>query len=292
MSQQGSGTTILDQDTYEQINYRPFSVNRLNNNVGEKPIVGIPMVRDSNFRTMDMRQKLTRDSKFFFGQGHQNRARLGQSLPSLPSRGRDMRTSQVAGAKDHACKCEHPQDGGNFFKDVGKTVKKVGKFVSKEVKKAKKSGIVGDLLEGAATGAAFLGQPELAAPLAGAAAFTKKSGFGDKRRCAQCGGSFFGDVKKFGEKVVKGVKSAAKSGIVGKTLEGAAKAADFVGLDAFGKPLKQASKFAKKIGFGQGRLAQARAEMHRNFPGPRGNDRQSFVSTHPLNFNKARLDTL
>ncbi|GAG07620.1 unnamed protein product, partial [marine sediment metagenome] len=50
--QKGKGglTTILEPETAKEIMYRPFPVNRLNNNVGERPVRGIPYVRDSNFR--------------------------------------------------------------------------------------------------------------------------------------------------------------------------------------------------------------------------------------------------
>jgi len=210
--QKGKGgglTTILNQETAKQIMYRPFPVNRLNNNVGERPVRGIPYVRDSNYRNMDVNQVLSRDSKFFFRQpGNADTPRLGESLPSLQD-GR-TREEMKGGAHSSFTGVEGPQITGSGIKEIGekivKGVKKVGKFVKD--KKIISRGL--DFTSG------FLPTP-------------------------------------------------------------------------LAIPVKGASLVASMKGYGEGQYDRAQEELKGTSAMPRGNDKQSFVATHPLNFNRARL---
>ncbi len=158
------------------------------------------------------------------------------------------------------------QDGEGIFEDIAKGVKKGAKAVGKVVEK----------------GARIVGKE------------IKK------------------DVKKGVKAVKQGVKAVGKEakafvkdplgetkrlGLVSKALTGAAGIAGLLGQVEIAGPLIGASRLAAIGGFGQkgrgpGRLALARSELLGNFPGPRGNERQSFVPTHPLNFNRARLTNL
>jgi len=162
MEQKGKGglTTILDIDTYKQITDRAMAVDRMDVSVGERPIRGIPYLRNKDMVPIDVNTMLSRDR--ILSKGRQDTARLGQSLPSLPDRRTVMRNAGV------------PQIGGSFKK----TIKKVGKAIGKVVKKARDTKIVSKLADIGAKGALFLGQPEIAAPLEAVSIGAKKIGFG------------------------------------------------------------------------------------------------------------------
>jgi len=232
MSQEGTGlTTILEQDHYEQIDYRPFPVNRLNRNVGERQIVGISQIFNKNMVNVDSRQRFTRDDKRFFGKGNQDTARLGQST-GLPDR-RDV--GQVGG---RSIANQLIRKTGRAVKAVGKTAKHVGKQLGHDVVKA---------------------------------------------------------GKVIGKEAVKVGKFVKDKKIISKGLKVAGIIAPFVpipGAAGFAPGLLAGSKVADTVGFGAGRVAEARAEVMRDGRGVRGNERQSFVPSHPMNFNKARLDKL
>ena len=189
MEQQGEGglTTILNTDTYEQITDRPMAVNRMNVNVGERPIAGIPYLRNKNMTPMDVNTMLSRDR--ILSKGRQDTARLGQSLPSLPDRRTAMRNAgvpQIGGRvgqftgllAPHSSQIGIGQEGGNIFKKIGKTVKKGAKAVGKAVKKARDTKIISKLADAGAKGALFLGHPEIATALEGVSVGAKSLGFG------------------------------------------------------------------------------------------------------------------
>lgn len=166
--QDGKGglTTILDIDTYKQSTDRPMAVDRMDVSVGERPIRGIPYLRNKDMVPMDVKTMLSRDR--IISKGRQDTARLGQSLPSLPDRREAMRNAGV------------PQIGGNFKK----TVKKIGETVGKAVKTAKETKIISKLADIGAKGALFLGQPEIAAPLQAVSVGAKTLGFGLESKTA------------------------------------------------------------------------------------------------------------
>lgn len=192
----GGLSSILNTTTYKHINYRPFPVDRLNINVGERPIIGIPYLRNTNMKPVDSRIS--------------NTARLGQTT-SLPDRRLNQKgQGETMEGGEHTP--EH-MEGGNIIKDVVKGVKKAAKFVKKK-KLISKAANLG------ATVATALGQPEIAAPLA------------------------------------------------------------------------SVGQVASTIGLGQ-EGGQEEEEEEQTLPrGVRGNEKMSFVATHPLNYRRARLATL
>lgn len=260
--QRGEGglTTILNQETAKQIIYRPFPVNRLNNNVGERSVRGIPYVRDSNFRNMDVNQTLSRDSKFFFRQGNEDTPRLGESLPSLPDgRTRDMMKRGGAQSSLTGVQTGPPiadstgsgnQHGENIFKDVAKGVKKAAKSVKRVIKKDAKK-------------------------VKKAAKFVKRV---VKR-----------DAKKVGIAVKKGAKFVKKHKLISKGADIVGKVAGFLGQPEITAAAESVSQGARMVGLGQGQLQRAQEELKGVSAMPRGIDAQSFIPTHPMNFNRARL---
>lgn len=136
-----SGLTIIkNPDTQKAINYRPAPFNRLNINVGERPIVGIPYLRSRNFKPIDSRIS--------------NTARLGQTS-SLP----DRRMGQ--------------QQGEGLLGDIAKGMKKIGKTIKKKKIISKASKILGDVTSAVAPIALASGHPEIAT-LAGTTAGISK----------------------------------------------------------------------------------------------------------------------
>jgi len=275
--------------------FRPPPVNRVDVNVGERPVVGIPYVRDSNFRTMDQDTKFSRDSSFFYGNGKEDTARLGQSLPSLPDR---RRTTQEGGSlvaeekrkipkkykdqlpkkyrdiiekygfgEQHECECETPvvqegsgdctcqQCGGNAFTRLGKFVKGIAKKtkgVAKVVKGVAK--VVKPIADvGAKVASVF--KPELAKPL---------------------------------EAISKGAeateKVASKVQKKSRNLQRTARTVQRQG--------RRMDSEAEQNGSGMGRVAELMATKGGTVPGPIGVDRQSFIPSHPMNFNKAKLSSI
>ena len=258
-NQQGNGglSTILNQETAKQIMYRPFPVNRLNNNVGERPVRGIPYVRDSNFRNMDVNQVLSRDNSFFFGKGAQDTPRLGESLPSLPDgRTRDM---MKGGAQSSLTGV---QTGPPIAESTGGSLKE-DKIVSKVAKQV-----------------AHLTGDERAKAIHH---FAKMYGYG------QDGGSFKSFMKKVGKAIKKGAKFVKDKKLISRGADIGAKIAGVLGQEELVAPLEGISKGAKMLGFGEGQYARAQEELKGTSPMPRGIDKQSFVPTHPMNFNRARL---
>ena len=125
----GGLSIIKNPQTQQAINYRPFPVDRLNINVGERPIAGIPYLRTRNFKPVDSRIS--------------NTPRLGQTS-SLP----DLRMEQM--------------DGEGFFGDVWKGIKKGAKYIKKKKILSKTAKVVGKVATAAAPIAAALGHPEIA----------------------------------------------------------------------------------------------------------------------------------
>jgi hypothetical protein len=221
--QKGKGglTSIKNVEREEMITYRPFPVNRLNNNVG-------PYVRDSNFRNMDINQTLSRDSKFFFRQNPADTPRLGQSLPSLPDR---RQPSMRGGAQSSLTGVQTSPQLDSAGSGLKQTVKKVGKAIGKTAKKVGKTAV---------------------------------------------------KVGKF----IKDKKLISKGADIG------AKIAGVLGQEELVAPLEGVSQTAKMFGFGAGQYARAQQELHGTSAMPAGIDKQSFVPTHPLNFNRARINKI
>lgn len=267
--QAGSGglSTILNQETYKQIMFRPMAVNRLDVNVGERPIRGISQMRNANYVPVDSNIRFTRDDKRFFGKPRSNTARLGQSLNSLPDRRNDEQVGGnfLKGAAKNMCmkaaekKCDelvgNGMDGEGFLDDAWKGVKKGAKAVGKTVVK----------------GAKAVGKEAVKV------------------------GKFIKDEKL----ISKGAKAAGVlAGVLGQPemaipFAAVGQAADQFGLGIVSDAWRRAPpRRIKQIGKGPGQLQTARMELPGMSAGPRGNDRQSFVPTHPMNFNKARLNSL
>jgi hypothetical protein len=130
-----SGLTIIkNPTTQKEISYRPTPFDRLNINIGERPIVGIPYLRTRNFKPVDSRIS--------------NTSRLGQTTT--------LNDKRMTG-----------QNGEGFFGDVLKGVKKIGKKIKKKKILSKTAGLVGDIAGKAVAPVALaLGHPEIAATAA------------------------------------------------------------------------------------------------------------------------------
>ena len=149
----GGLTNIKDIRTYKRINYRPTPFNRQNVNVGERGIVGIPYLRNSNFKPVDARVS--------------NTARLGQTS-TLPDRRKTQGKKPEMDGEGHTP--EH-MEGEGFFGDVWKGVKKGAKYIKKKKILSKTAGLVGDVAGKVIAPAALaLGHPEIAATAATAGA--------------------------------------------------------------------------------------------------------------------------
>ena len=252
---QTGGRTMIHTEDWKGITYRPFPVDRMNVNVGERSIVGIPYLRDGNMTPV--MQNTTRSNNFFFaGSRHAVLPRLGST-----------RSLQMSGAG---------QDGGNIFKDAWKEVKKVGrqtgvtsivKDVAKETKK-----IVDDPV--------------------GELKSVAKEGVKDLKKTVKSTGRALGEFAKdpIGETVKEGQRFAKDP--VGelkrtKLISRGLQVASYLGQPEAGA----LSTVARLGGFGQSGGHGMRVRVMNPAPsaGPAGYDSQSFVPTHPLNFNRARL---
>lgn len=273
----GGLTKILNTKTFEPITYRPLPIGRYGIKVGERPIYGIPYLRNADMKPVDSRIS--------------NTPRLGQTS-GLPDR--RPTTQSGEGHCGQMCKCETPmrggadadkceQCGGNIFKDIKEGVDKVGKKIGKAVKKsAKKVKGVAKVVKGvsrvveevASTGAAIataLGQPEIAGPLAGVAVAAKGVEEG---------------AKKFQQMARKAQQKSRKMEQEGGVHNPCKK----------NPGSKDCLSYMKGVRKGKVYLTGGEDEPAVNrfgiTPGPRGNDKMSFVATHPMNYRKARLASL
>tara|TARA_R100000951_G_C2651918_1_gene184650 strand:+ start:1525 stop:2742 length:1218 start_codon:yes stop_codon:yes gene_type:complete len=216
----GGFTKILDTKTFEAITYRPLPIGKVRINIGERPIAGIPYLRNSNMRPVDSRIS--------------NTPRLGQSS-GLPDRRKNTSTGgkhtpeHMEGGKHTP---EHMEGGDDDrIKKAVKNWKSIWSDMSSAEKKnatkyndafRKLDQIGGSLssedkkMVGGARAVRFLS--ELEQP--------------------QDGGSLFGSLKK-------GFKKLGKK--TGKALKKTGKAFGKAG-KAIGKAGKAVGKVAKKVG--------------------------------------------
>lgn len=291
----GGLTKILNTKTYEPINYRPFPIGRYGVKVGERPIYGIPYLRNADMKPVDSRISNTprlgqtsglpdRRPTTQSGEGH-----CGQMCKcEVPMRGGPNSSvgGGIAGADDDKCQ----QCGGNIFKDIKKGVAKVGKAVGKAVKgSAKKIKGVAKVVKGvsrvvegvASTGAtiaAALGQPEIAAPLAAVAGVAKGVEEGAKQvqkkaRTAQ----------QKSRKIQQESRKMEQEGGVHNPCKKFPGSKDCL---SYMKGVRQGRIYLRG---GEDEPAVNRFGIT---PGPRGNEKSSFVATHPMNYRKARLASL
>jgi len=144
----GGLTNIKDIRTYKRINYRPTPFNRQNVNVGERSIVGIPYLRNSNFKPVDARIS--------------NTARLGQTS-TLKDRRKTQGKKPEMDGEGHTPEHMEEMEGEGFFGDAWKGVKKGAKYIKKKRILSKTAGLVGKVASAAAPIATALGHPEIAA---------------------------------------------------------------------------------------------------------------------------------
>ena len=320
-TQEGGATSILEQQFKRNIMYRPHPVDRLNINVGERPVYGIPYLRAGHV-PFASRSVLSRD--MVLNRGIQNsNARLGQSLPFLKARMYDMKGGTLLGIQAPVQEAsglagvEIPvqeasgQEGGedepnpdhvdevvsiltgsgqyggspSFFTKLGKNVKKAAKTVAHGIKKAAVS-----------TGK-----------------FIKKEHLISKGLNLASG-----LVEKYGGPAAEAIGAviASEGGPVGAII-GAKLGKE--GAKLAGKAVKAAANFAEKKGFGDlmpkglhidSTIGQTfKTGRHHAYQAPidtmtmstgdfsnratnQGVDRQSFVATHPLNFRRTSLAEL
>jgi hypothetical protein len=318
----GSGlTAILNQNTFEEIRRRPFPVDRLNRNVGERPVAGIPFLRDSRMSAIDSRGRLDRD--FFINSGISNVPRVGQSLPSIP----DLQNKKQEGGQLTGVIAPVVQEGGRFvqrgdgFFDfvkrganiIGNTVARPIKLIRK-LKPTKALKIIEDVAD-------VTGAPVPVASIKKARKIGEAVGFGDDKEQCMCGGGIFDDVIKVVKKGLKVGKTALaiKKELTGKgvpddeciqcgrgffgrifkkafkSLPSAIEKGVKTGIDIGKKVVpvvKQAKDIQKQLGKGAGRVDQLMNEIGRNARGVAGIDASSFVPTHPMNINATRLADL
>jgi hypothetical protein len=274
--------------------YSPYDIQ-----VGRQQIIGHPYLLNSSYKPIEVLVQETRKS---------DTARLGQSL-QLPDRRKDPEPI-VEDVKEIEGEVFEDQEGGRYVpiqvgegflksikkgikkaKKIGKTVKKVAGVVKKVAKVADKIGV-----PGASQVAKVAGTTQKV---------LKKVGMGaDGTEYYQDGsGSFF-------KKLKKGIKKAGKiAGKVGKVAGIAGDVAEALGKEELAKKLKKGEKIGKAVGKigGEGQTPQAVGRagniiamkgsglqetmnlLDTENRGVRGNEKMSFVPTHPLNYRKAIL---
>jgi hypothetical protein len=262
--------TILNTDTFENINYRPFPVDRVNINVGERGLGG-------GFPTLWNKNMLPVDNRIYYG------APIG-----MTSSDKKMMTGG-AHTPEHT-EIYEDQEGGQYvpvqmgeglFKSLKKGFKKAKK-VAKVVKKGAK------IVKSVAKVADKIGVPG-ASQVAKVAGATQKSlsmiGVGqDGTEYYEAeGGGFF-------KKLKKGIKKTAKViGKVGKVAGIAGDVAEALGKEDLAKKLKKGQKIGKAIGQIGGLKLPEPIENVRSLG---GDENLMFVATHPANWDRAKLSDL
>ena len=320
----GASVPIQNQEFKDYIKYRPFSVDRLNINVGGRPVAGIPYLRNG-WVPFDSRTRLSRDMALSRGVQDSN-SRLGEAEPSLPRMSYMDGGQSGGGLKAHHFGLQDGggQSGAGLFDQVMKMVKQqvikqvkpavdTVKFLGEHVKEGDLAETIGEKLSQAVK----LAEHEI-----------EKSGKDIEKSAKR--GTIVSDGLRFisniadkygGEIASKAASKMAKAvglGPIGEKLteQLSEMLIKKTGVDKVAsKAVKSLSNKAKQAGLGLEKrfhntnpVGHDRSKVGRPLPhyrpyssqalttgdesnrGPRGFDAQSFVATHPLNFRRATLN--